>query len=188
MSSAQANSDLIWDLQRFAKRQKATDFLQQFANKLCVYSRSVEQLYSNYDMAVDGEDADHVHILPDQNAYHDTFFNVSGHSVSATGLSIIAGDVVGKEGLHITIPTKDKNGQRKIKAVPLQEGLSLINDSYLSDQRFLPVVVKGDLREFKASAPMLHLHRIQIKLLPDRSAMERDSIASAIEELLPSLK
>jgi hypothetical protein len=187
MNDNTANKDLVWELDRFQQRQKATDFAQQFKNKLCVYSRSVEQLYSNYDMLVDTDDANQLHILPDQFAYHDTFFNVSGHSVSATGLSIISGEVVGREGLHITVPTKDRSGQRKVKALPLQEGLELINDTYLSDQRFLPVVEKGDLREFKANAPMLHLHRIQIDLLRERSAMERASIEGTIEEMLPQL-
>jgi hypothetical protein len=44
------NNDLVWDLDSFQKRQRAQDFVMGFENQLCVYSGSVEQLYTNYNI------------------------------------------------------------------------------------------------------------------------------------------
>lgn len=182
------NKDLIWDLDRFKQQQRAAEFIKLFENKLCVFSKSVEQLYTSYSIFFP-EDFNHkMVVLPDPHAYHDTYFNIVGGSVLPTGLNIIPGDMVGREGLHITVPVRAPDGSKKTKAVPLQKGLRLINQRFPEGRRFLPVLVKGDLREFEARMPMLHLHRIQVHVLTDRSEMERGGIERTIEERLALLR
>ena len=44
------NPDLAWDLEEFNHRQRAMDFVMQFESTMCVYSPSVEQLYTTYNM------------------------------------------------------------------------------------------------------------------------------------------
>ena len=44
------NQDLIWDLDSIARRELAERFIKLFENRLCVYSESTRQLYTNYDL------------------------------------------------------------------------------------------------------------------------------------------
>ncbi|MFX9023696.1 hypothetical protein ABTN14_18650, partial [Acinetobacter baumannii] len=54
----------------------------------------------------------------------------------------------------------------------------------LGDVPFLPVLTKGDLREQSPSNPMLHLHRILLSKMPERSMMEVRGIRRAIQDNL----
>jgi hypothetical protein len=49
---------------------------------------------------------------------------------------------------------------------------------------FLPVLVKGDLREFNQQMPYLHLHRLQVARLTRLSSFERDDIQHTITRKL----
>jgi hypothetical protein len=186
MDSQTANNDLVWDLDAFEHRNKAAEFIKRFENKLCVYSGSVEQLYSNYNIYFPEDEGRKMVILPDPYAYHDTFQSVPEEAIKTTGLVIVPGELFGKQGLYISIPFK-VNGKRKIRMLPLHKGLELINKSRSSDQPFLPVLIKGDLREFKQKVPSLHLHTIELDRLGGRSTLERNGIRQVISQKLPSL-
>ena len=186
MSSSEANKDLVWDLDAFHSRQLAANFIKRFENKLCVYSGSVEQLYTNYTIYFPEEENRRMVILPDPYAYHDTFQNIPEHAVTKTGMNIVPGEVAGKTGLYMTIPVIS-NGERKTKVIALQTALRVINNRRTPDNPFLPVLMKGDLREFKHRMPMLHLHCIKLNELARRSQLERDGIRRVIERKLPSI-
>ena len=180
------NKDLIWDLDEFNHRQLAAQFVKRFENKLCVYSGSVEQLYSNYHIYFP-EDEDHkMVILPDPYAYHDTFQGVPEEAIQMTGLTIVPGEVFSKQGLYLGIPFKTANG-RKMRLLPLHQGLAFINSKRPADKPFLPILIKGDLREFRQKVPSLHLHTIQLDRLGTRSALERNGIKNIISERLPMI-
>ena len=49
---------------------------------------------------------------------------------------------------------------------------------------FLPLLVKGDLREFDQQLPYLHLHRLQLAKLPLLSNFEREDIRQSITRKL----
>ena len=180
------NKDLIWDLDSFHARQLAADFIKRFENKLCVYSGSVEQLYTNYRIYFPEEENRKMVILPDPYAYHDTFQNIPDHAVSKTGMNIVPGEVAGKTGLFLTVPVIN-NGVRKSKVIPLQSALRVIDGKRAHDNPFLPVLVKGDLREFQHRLPMLHLHCIDVRALGQRSQLERDGVRRVIQRKLPSI-
>jgi hypothetical protein len=55
------------------------------------------------------------------------------------------------------------------------------------DDPFLPVLTKGDLREFQQSWPVIHLHRISLPGMQHLSALDRSSIANVITEKMESL-
>ena len=97
MELATENRDLVWDLDAFNQRQRAIDFVMGFENKLCVYSDSVEQLYTNYNIFFPKEEDRRLVILPNPYAHHDIFHGLPEAAISATGLNIIAGDMVGKD-------------------------------------------------------------------------------------------
>lgn len=189
MSDADQNRDLVWDLANFKRRQMAAQFIKRFENKLCIYSASVEQLYTNYSIYFPEEESRKMVILPNPYAYHDTFQNIPEHAVTRTGMNIIPGEVLGKTGLYLTVPVRNgaEAGGNQAKVIALQSALKAINARRPPHDPFLPVLIKGDLREFKQQAPMLHLHCIRLHLLGERSELERGSVRRVVEHKLPSI-
>ena len=138
------NSDLAWDID-FTEGQRAMDFVLQFEQTLCVYSPSVQQIYSTYNMFFPDDWGRKLVILPDAAAYHDTFFHVDREAVTATGLNIIPGELIDKPGLFLANVNADRSlGHRQ---VPFEAGLRAIMSKRPKNDPFLPVLAKGDLRE-----------------------------------------
>lgn len=184
MSSQTANKDLVWDMEEFSQREIAAEFVKRFENKLCVYSGSVEQLYSNYSIFFPEDEDRKMVILPNPYAHHDTFQGIPEEAIRTTGMSILPGELIGKKGLHLSIPLRSGD-RKKIRIVPLQAGLRAIRNGRPSERPFLPVVMKGDLREIQSRVPSLHLHTIELEKLGSRSALERSGIHHAIVDKLP---
>lgn len=180
------NKDLVWDLESFNKQQRAQNFVMGFENKLCVYSSNVEQLYTNYNIFFPKEENRKLVILPNPYAHHDTFQGISEEAVKATGLFIVPAEEGNENGsLQMIIPLKSEN--TKYRRVPLIVGLRLINQKRPSDRPFLPVVMKGDLRELDPNTPCLHLHMLQLSSLPKISSMEVGDIQKVILRCLNEL-
>jgi hypothetical protein len=177
------NNDLVWDLEAFSQRQRAIDFVMGFENKLCVFSNSVEQLYTNYNIFFPREEARKLVILPNPYAHHDTFNGIPESAVSATGMEILPSVMHGKQALFLRIPFK----QGSIKVVPLQMGLRVVQQQCPPDRPFLPVLMKGDLRELDASIPCLHLHRIHVNRLLSHSTLDKNDIEKVIRKRLADL-
>ena len=179
------NPDLQWDLDDFNHRQRAMDFVTQFESTMCVYSPSVEQIYATYNMFFPREWDSKMVILPDQGAYHDTFFNIAPPSVVATGLYVIPGELIGKQGLFLAnIDEQRSLGKRQF---PFESALRAIIDKRPDNDPFLPVLAKGDLRELEKSWPVMHLHRVRPGVLEEISDLDRTSLYNVINEKLDSL-
>lgn len=179
------NSDLAWDLDEFTQAQRAMDFVLQFETTLCVFSPSVEQIYTTYNMFFPDDWDRKLVILPDAGAFHDTFFRVDKSAVTATGLYIVPGPLVGQEGLYLANIDKDRNlGSRQI---PFAAGMRAIINGRPEDDPFLPVLAKGDLRELEQSWPVLHLHRVKPSAIANMSDLDRTSLSNVIGEKLESL-
>ena len=179
------NPDLAWDLDEIINRQQAEQFVMQFETTLCVYSGTVEQLYSNYHIFFPSDAGRKMVILPDPGAYHDTFHGVHPESVTETGLYVVPGELIGRSGLYVTNLLKDRRmGPRQI---PFEKGMRKIMTRRPGDDPFLPVLAKGDLREFEQRWPVLHLHRIELSKLMDRSALERKGIQDVVMEKIEEL-
>lgn len=177
------NPDLAWDLEEFRQTDRAQDFVLQFETTLCVYSPSVEQLYTTYNMYF--PTSGKLVILPDPAVFHDTFNFIGPDAVTATGLYIIPGELIDKTGLHLANVNEDRTlGKRQI---PFEAGLRSIINKRPDDDPFLPILAKGDLREFEESWPVLHLHRVRPEALPRLSDLDKSSIASVIAEKLETL-
>ncbi|MEQ8859633.1 MAG: hypothetical protein RIC56_13385 [Pseudomonadales bacterium] len=185
MSSLPENPDLAWDLDEFSDRERAMEFVQQFETTMCVYSPSVEQLYTSYSMFFPQEWQRKLVILPDPKAYHDTFFHIQTEAVVSTGLYIIPGEMVDRHGLYLANVREDRSlGDRQ---VPFEAGIRAIMGNRPADDQFLPVLAKGDLREFEQAWPVLHLHRVKPRVLERISDLDRTSLTSVIHEKLESL-
>ncbi|WP_044873482.1 hypothetical protein [Pseudomonas sp. LFM046] len=177
---------LDWDLDALTSRQEAIDFLLRFENRLCVYSAFVEKLYSNYSFVVPEEEHGSITILPDERAWHDTFHEIPVDAVLPTGIHILPGEVLGETGLYLKIP-----GEHRLSPsheLPFQDGLKLLIQRYQArGQQFLPVLAKGDLREYEARMPSLPLHRIDVARLKQHSRLDVENIKGAIAEHLIGL-
>ncbi len=185
MTQAERNNDLVWDITAFNQRQRAIDFVMGFENKLCVFSNSVEQLYTNYNIFFPREEARKLVILPNPYAHHDTFNGIPEYAVTATGMEILPGIFKDKPALFLRIPFK--SGTVKFRTVPLQMGLRVVQQQCPPEKPFLPVLMKGDLRELDASTPCLHLHRIHLNRLESHSVLEKNDIEKIIKMRLAAL-
>ena len=182
----QEQRDLSWDLDAISNRREAIAFLQRFENRLCVYSGYVEKLYSNYSFVVPQSDHGDITILPDEQAWHDTFHDIPAQAVEPTGIHILPGETMGHAGLYLKIP----HGNRLVASqeLPFQVGLRLLIQRYQArGEHFLPVLIKGDLREYEARMPSLHLHRINPTHLGHCSQLSINAIQGAIAEHLLGL-
>ncbi len=181
-----ANDDLAWDLDDFSQAERAMDFVMQFETTLCVYSPTVEQIYSTYNMFFPEDWDRKLVILPDSGAFHDTFYHVNRSSVTATGLNIIPGELIGKTGLYLAnVDESERNlGPRQ---VPFEAGMRAIMKARSDDDPFLPVLAKGDLRELEQSWPVLHLHRVNPALIDNMSNLDRSNLTNVVMEKLESL-
>lgn len=179
-------NDLDWDLDAITDRNEAIAFLQRFENRLCIYSSYVEKLYSNYSFVIPEHQGGGITILPDEQAWFDTFHDIPADAVEPTGIHILPGETMGYSGLYLKIP-----GEHRLVAsreLPFQDGLKvLINRYRMREDSFLPVLVKGDLREYEARMPSLHLHRLNVAKLQSHSRLNLDSIKGAIAEHLIGL-
>ena len=179
------NPDLAWDLDAFTQRERAIDFVSQFQATLCVYSPTVDMLYSTYEVIFPEDEDAKLVILPDHSAFYDTFTHILNHAVKPTGLYVVPGELIGKSGLHVANVTGDRSlGKRQI---PLEVGLRTIISKQSTDDPFLPVLTKGDLREFNQSWPVMHLHRVRPGELDHLSQLDRTNLANVIIEKLESL-
>ena len=177
------NQDLIWDLDSIARRELAERFIRQFENRLCVYSESVRQLYTNYNLHFPADYGRKMVILPNPYAFHDTLHGIEAVAVRKTGLCVLPGVVQCKPGLLLS--TQMGNGSLAPRSMPFKPALAQIisNQKKIGDV-FLPVLMKGDLREFDQQTPYLHLHRLQLDRLVRLSSFERDDIQQTITRKL----
>ena len=184
MENWSENPDLAWDID-FIHQQRAMDFLLQFEETLCVYSPSVRQIYSSYNIYFPKDWGSKAVILPDPNAFHDTFSFIERDAIVATGLHIIPGDMIQREGLFLANVNADRTLGNK--QVPFVAGIQAVLSNRPQDDPFLPILAKGDLREFEQNWPVLHLHRVRLSSLSSLSEMDRRSIGGAIREKLDGL-
>ena len=181
----QHNADLEWSLDSIGERQRAIDFVKCFESRLCVYSPSVEQFYTNYTLHFPSQENSKMVVLPNPYAFHDTFHGVDAGAVRDTGFHIVPGELLGKTGFYVVV--KYRNRDVKPVPMPLKQALKKMIRTRHSEDPFLPILVKGDLREFNATMPCLHLHRVKLAHLPRRSDFEKKSIGNAILDKLTDL-
>ena len=181
--SQAGNPDLIWDLDSLARRELAERFIRLFENRLCVWSESVEQLYTNYSLHFPAELGRKMVVLPNPYAFHDTLHGIAAQAIRKTGLCVLPGQLLGKSGLLLS---NQLPGNRLApRSMPFKPALAQIisNQKKIGDL-FLPVLMKGDLREFDQQMPYIHLHRLQLARLERLSSFERDDIQQTITRKL----
>ena len=178
--SGAGNSDLVWGLENINHRQLAIDFVMRFANKLCIYSRTVEKLYSNYDLFFPPAENHSMMIIPNQHAHHDTFNDVNEEAVIDTNFDIIPGEMIGKKGLYVRIPFEDGAILTSSRFVPFRFAIEHMTLNAAGQKPLIPILVKGNLREFEFTNPYLHLHSINLDKITKLSEFQKRDIHRTI--------
>lgn len=185
-AALETESHLEWDLGSISNRREAIEFLLRFENRLCIYSGFVEKLYTSYSFVVPDEDKGSLTILPDERNWHDTLHGIPEEAVEETGIHIMPGETMGHAGLYLKVP--GLNRLAGSKELPFREGLKELVARYrAAGDTFLPVLIKGDLREYESRLPSLHLHRIRLDRLEHLSVLSRQTIKGAIADHLIAL-
>jgi hypothetical protein len=86
--------------------------------------------------------------------------------------------MIGKTGFYVIV--KYKSRDVKPVPIPLKQALKRMIRTRHSEDPFLPILAKGDLREFNTNMPCLHLHRVKLANLTRRSEFDKTSIKNAI--------
>lgn len=176
------NADLVWNLNGIVYKERAVNFLKRFEQALCVFSGSVRQLYANYEITPMNEDYSRLVVLPDPYAFHDIFQSVNDEAVVKTGLYIMPGECVGREGLLLA----QRGNDGKMVVTPLAKGLTYVARKMPKHEPFLPVLKNTDLRQFKNNVPILHMHRLRISELDSLSHFQISDISSTIQDKVDS--
>lgn len=180
MSTPEAEApDLVWDLANITHKNRAISFLNRFEQSLCVFSSAVSQLYANYKIQ-SINNSENLIILPDPYAWHDTFQSVPASSVKGTGLFIVPGKAIGREESLYLLQRSRKTG--KYKTMELDQGIGMARKASSNKHPFLPVIMNQDLRQLPNRAPLLHLHRVDTRLLEHLSGFQIDDIARTITD------
>lgn len=182
VSEQGVNLDLQWDLK--LPREKSYEFVMRFEGKLCVYSPSVEQLYTNYSLNFTNNHS-RIVVIPDRFAYHDTFNRVPADSVESTTMMVVPGELIGKTGLQLV--KRNQDGSIGQQTTPFRQALAKMLARQNDEKALLPVIVKGDLREFGMEFPCLHLHKINLDKAHSMSDYNRQSMRKAIFTKLAQL-
>ena len=177
-----SNSDLVWDMARFEQRLLAQQLMLRFEKRLCIYSPSVHQIYTNFNVFFPKGVGEKMLILPNPFAHHDIFFNVPEDAVRPTGLMIVPDYYSEDAQPLLRIPLK--NQRDPFRFMPLMVGLKMLNSRRPVEQPLLPILAKGDLKELADGVPGLHLHSLSLPRLSALSPMDISSLRSAITEKL----
>tara|TARA_Y100001934_G_scaffold6246_1_gene8460 strand:- start:22230 stop:22796 length:567 start_codon:yes stop_codon:yes gene_type:complete len=167
-------ADLHWSLEEMRAKELGKQFLLNLSEFLPVYSPALRQVYADYDTYFTKTS---VVILPDPADFTTTYSHIPEKSVKATGLL-----------LH---PTPDGVGvnlrlrNQRSKTLPLETAFQLVRKQLRGP--FLPVVKRGDLRDFDQLTPCLHLNALALGNADTLSRFERIDIANALEERVEEL-
>jgi len=180
------NLDLVWALDHITDKARAKQFLKNFESRLCVYSPSVSQLYTRYEINLPIRVEDSLVVFPDYQDITATYSHISSQAIVPTNIFIVPGEAMKKDGLFVVI--KPKGTSKPLKAVPLMQGLKKIQQVFGNQDPFLPILMKGGLREIGNKIPCLNLSRIKLSALDKCSKLECTSIRGNIIEKLGLLE
>lgn len=181
LGSTSLNRDLVWTLGGNEFPEATFGFLKRFETALCLFSGTVSQLYSNYEIVHFGHDGRKLVALPNAFAAHDTFNNIESDAVEPTGLYIVPTEVANlsapEKGLKLVYRCR-KTG--KPKSMPLHEGLDKVMQKYLPNEPFLPVMINRDLKSLNGRVPAMHLHRLRVGKLNSISELMKSDISRTV--------
>src|SRR5690606_32150322 len=164
--------DLIWSLSQLNDKDRGRAFLLGMSEHLPIYSASVRQLYLSYDVGFAGDNAV---IIPHRYSFTETYSRIEAENIRHVGIQLLPTS----NGIEMAVKKKDGG----TAFLPISMGLRLVQKR-LGSIPFLPVIQKGDLREYSLHQPALQLHALDIRGLHDLSQFNKMDITRAIHAKL----
>ena len=185
MSVSQSNQDLIWKIGNHQYAERSVQFLKRFESALCLFSNTVAQLYSNYEMVPVSNGSKRIVALPNPHAYHDTFNHVDGDAIVPTGIRIIPSELAKQDSSdRLSLLVRSKAG--KVHTMPLRLGIEKL-EQHFGCGNFLPVMINKDLQMINGQIPAMHLHRVNLDKLSRLSQFQRSDIKVTIKRKMAEL-
>jgi len=162
-------ADLHWSLEEMRAKEAGKQFLLNVAQFLPVYSPALRQIYSDYTTYFTKTS---VVILPDPVDFTCTYSHIPEESIKSTGLLLYPS----ANGLAVNMRLRNN----KTISMPLQKAFGLIQQQLRGP--FLPIIKRGDLRDFKELTPCLHLNALVPNKAGSLSRFSQRDIAKALAE------
>lgn len=156
-------------------REAGKQFLLNVAQYLPVYSPALRQLFLDYEVFFTKKA---VVVLPDPVDYTSTFSQVPELSIRRTGIFLLPNI----NGLSMNI--RLQNG--KTATLSFSQALKLIQNNLRLP--FLPVVKRGDLRDYNQALPCLQLNALVPHKATTMSQFTRNDLTRSIQERLGHLQ
>ncbi|WP_163834151.1 hypothetical protein [Spartinivicinus ruber] len=184
---APPNLSLYWDLHINRNKLSALNFFKKVSAGLCVYSPNVEKLYSHFEVVLPKDNQkEHLIILPNPYNFNNGFNHISEKYLINTGILLLPGECIHKNGIIIAIPKHKKNTYRLL---PLPIGGQLVINRFKEKYQtpFLPVLLNPDLRNFHSHRPFIHLFRIRLNEYDELPLSIKSEITMTIRNKLSYL-
>jgi hypothetical protein len=168
--------DLVWSLEDFESPDNAMKFFEVFKNSFMIYSSSVEKLYCEYKAHLTGPlGRRRMVVLPDFNQFESIYSRVTNEAITETSIHVYPSVQKGKTRLILS-GTASASG--KLEKLPLKQGLRALKMGYFGNQKIVPALMLGDLREFpEKRLPYLKLHSVDCEKLSGMSDFEQKDIS-----------
>ncbi len=181
------NEDLVWHIGDRKYPERSVAFLKRFEEVLCLFSCSVEQLYSNYEIFTADSGYSDAIALPNPYAHHDTFNHIEADSVKKTGLYIVPTEAVNDAESKSLLLMYQSQKMRRMKSLPLKQGIEQVQQKYKKISGFLPVILNKDLQVMNGAHPIMHLHYLNLNKLNFVSDLQKMDIRKTIEHKIEVL-
>ncbi|MDF1764714.1 MAG: hypothetical protein P1U57_15045, partial [Oleibacter sp.] len=147
------SDDLYWSIEEMKAKEAGKQFLLSVAEFLPVYSPALRQVYSDYETFFTKQA---VVVLPEPINFTATFSHIPEVAVRRTGILIFPDS----NGISMNIRLQN----RRTATLSLPEGLKAIKKNLRVP--FLPVIKRGDLRDFNQLRPCLQLNALVPHMAP----------------------
>jgi hypothetical protein len=168
-------ADLHWSIEEMRTKETGKQFLLSLAQFLPVYSPALRQVYSDYDTYFTKSA---VVILPDPVDFTSTYSHIPEPAVKATGILLHPTP----DGIGVNMRLKNN----KTVTLSLPRAFMLIRHQLKG--AFLPVIKRGDLRDFDQLTPCIHLNALALTRAETLSRFERRDITKALDARVNELQ
>jgi len=168
-------ADLHWSIEEMRAKELGKQFLLNLAQFLPVYSPALRQIYGDYETYFTKTS---VVIIPDPVDFTATYSHIPEEAVKATGILLHPTP----DGVGVNMRLRDG----KSVTLPVSKAFTVIRSQLRGP--FLPIIKRGDLRDFDQLTPCLHLNALALHKADTLSRFHRMDIAKALEERTQELQ
>jgi len=177
--SENLSTKVVWDISDFSNQKLALEFVNSLKSTLCVFSNTLSHIYGEYDIETVRNDGLSLVVVPHTYSL-ERYTHIPEDAVKPTGIYVFPGWYHGhKAPFVMTMLIKGKNGLRRTKPILPESALQVIEKSK-PGKPFLPLLMRGDLREFNQRTPYVHLHRLEHEFITTLSTFDRGQLAGLI--------